>query len=91
MKVVPLHKEALGETSATLWVLLGAVGLVLMVASANVSNVMLVRAEARSREFAVRVALGAGDDQLAGPTHRGQALCRGGESIRRMIAEGRRF
>jgi len=56
----PLKREVIGNVSDVLWVVMGTIGLVMLVACANVTNLMLVRIEARQQELAVRAALGAG-------------------------------
>jgi predicted permease len=58
--VHPLMRDVVGDVGQTLWILMGSIGIVLLIACANVANLMLVRAEGRHQELAICSALGAG-------------------------------
>ncbi len=63
--VRPLKSDVVGDIGKLIWVLMGTVGIVLFIACANVANLLLVRAEGRQQEFAIRTALGATRWQVA--------------------------
>ena len=64
VRAQPLLNEVIGNAQASLFLLLGAVGFVLLIACTNVVNLMLARASVRQKEFAIRAALGAGRMRL---------------------------
>jgi len=63
--IVPLKQTVVGSIQTVLWVVMGTIGLVMLIACTNVANLLLVRADARQQELAVRSALGAGRWRIA--------------------------
>jgi predicted permease len=61
----PVKQDVIGDVGAVLWLLMGTIGVVLVIACANVANLLLVRAEGRRHEFTLRAALGAGWSHIA--------------------------
>jgi predicted permease len=60
-----LKADLVGDVQTVLWVLMGTIGMLLLIACANVANLLLVRAESRQQELAIRAALGAGTRRIA--------------------------
>ena len=61
----PLKQDVVGDVGSVLWVLMGSIAIVLLVACANVANLLLVRVEGRRQELSIRAALGAGGMRIA--------------------------
>jgi predicted permease len=61
----PLKQDVVGDVGNTLWILMGSIGMVLLIACANVANLLLVRVEGRRQELAVRAAIGATRGRIA--------------------------
>lgn len=61
----PLKRDVVGDVGSVLWVLMGSIGMVLLIACANVANLFLVRVEGRQQELAIRAALGASRGRIA--------------------------
>ena len=64
IRIMPLYEEVIGRSSAALWLLFGAGTFVMLIACANVANLMLIRGFRRQKEIAIRAALGAGSGRL---------------------------
>jgi predicted permease len=64
-KLLPLMTDVVGDIGKTLWILLGAVGAVLLIACGNVANLLLIRTDGRQQELTTRAALGASRGRIA--------------------------
>jgi predicted permease len=63
--ILPLKQEVIGDVGNVLWIVMGTLGVVMLIACANVANLVLVRTESRQQELAIRAALGAGRARIA--------------------------
>ena len=72
--LLPLKQEVVGNVSTLLWVLMGSIGMVLLIACANVANLLLVRTEGRHQELALRATLGASRARIAAQLFRESAI-----------------
>lgn len=79
--VTTLHEEVVGDVRATLWIAFGAVLFILLIACANVANLLLARAPARSREIAIRTTLGASRRRVATELMAENAVLAGASAI----------
>jgi predicted permease len=61
----PMKQEVIGNVGSVLWAVMGTIGVVMLIACSNVANLLLVRAEGRQQELAIRTALGAGRTRIA--------------------------
>lgn len=85
----PLKDSVVGSVGDMLWILMGTIGVVLLIACANVANLMLVRSDARRQEFAVRAALGANRTQIARAVlTEGLVLALAGGAVGVLLAHG---